>query len=204
MTMPLDLVASHVALKSWVDGQLGEDGALLAYAAGEYTTVWGHQNGPRPDLPYAVLSWPRAFATVGGKPARSIVDGEDDTFVERVEYDAEAVFRVEIFSSAALDPDSGVDEALALACGLEASIRTSRQLELFMLAGLAFVENGPPLAVPVVAGFGFERRAQLDITFRARVRVDALDVPVLDSTSVTDISGTVDEDGAIIGTVGTA
>lgn len=203
-TVPADLPAMNVALKTWVDAQIAASGDLVAYAAAPYTVVWGSQSGPRPALPYAALSWAIPIAGLGGKPSVEMIDNLDDTFTRRQEYDGEGVFRIELLSRADLDPDSGTDEVMPLLAGLEASLYNPLQTELFTAAGLAFGETrGPPLAIPQVAGFGNERRGRLDVAFRARVRVDVINYPVLVSASLNDIEGTVDGNEVEI-TIGTS
>lgn len=201
MVMPLGLAAANIAIKTWIDSQIAPGGVLTSFAEAPYTVIWGYQSAPRPALPYAVLSWATGLGTIGGKPSRTIIDNGDDTFTERSSYDAEMLLRIELLSRAPLDPDSGLDETMPLLSGIEASLITSRQQELFTNAGLAFIETRSPLVIPVVAGFGYERRARMDVLFRARVRVDDVDVPVLVSGSLSDIASTV-EDGVVTVTVG--
>lgn len=177
-------------------------GLLLGMAAGAYATIWGNQDGHRPALPYAVMSIPLPPAGLG-MPSKTTIDNGDDTFDRRYEYDARFTFRVELLSRAPLGADDGVDETMPLLAGLEASLRTEEQIEMFTAAGIAFIENRDPLAIPRVMGFGTERRGQLDLVFGTRVRVDVPNVPVLDSGSLDEVLATV-EDGDITGSVGTA
>lgn len=178
------------------------EGALVGYAAAPYNVVWGYQDGPKPAHPYAVLMLQRPLASVGGLPARQIAAGAGDTSNERLEHDAEMLLRVEILTRAPLAPDSGMDETVPLLTGLEASAHVRSQLEAFTAAGLALVSTRA-MAIPFVAGFSQERRGSIDVVFRARVRVDAIDVPVLEMESLNDITGSVNESEVTI-TVGTA
>src|SRR5258708_21023832 len=178
---------------AWAKGQIASSGALSGYEAAPYTVIWGVQDGPYPGHPYATLQVVQPPATDGGKPERTVFDNHMGGSTTRAEYDANMFVRLELFSRAPLDPNSGLDETIVLINALEASLRTSQQLEAFAKAGLAFVENRPPLSVPMVAGFGFERRSQLDINFRVRVRVNTKS-PIID---IPGVSGTVDFDGTV-------
>lgn len=186
-----------VAVKAWVDGQIATGGALGT----TYTTVWGSQDGPRPVYPYAVLRVLNPPHSVGGKPAYSLIPGEteEDPDITRAEFDSEFAIRLELLSRAPLDAASGVDETVRLIHAVEASLWSVPRLELLQNAGLALVSTGPPTSIPVVVGFGFERRSYLDVVFRARTRVDA-ETTVLDSDSFA-VVGTID-DGVVTGTVG--
>jgi hypothetical protein len=193
--MPASHGVANSALYAWVVGQLGAGGALTALFASPYTVIWGHQDGPRPPYPYAILYWAAPLASLDGKAERQLIDNGDDTFTTSDEYDAQGTVRIELLSKSELDPSTGLDETLSLVSGLEASLRTMRQVEAFTAAGLAFVTSSA-LSIPVVSGFGFERRTRLDCVFRARVRVDVADVPVLEMDSLNDIE--TDADGSTI------
>jgi hypothetical protein len=185
------------AVKTWLDGQVAAGGTLVVagYAAAAYSTIWGQQDGPYPGHPYAVLQVVDPPASIDGKPARDVLN---NGALERNEYDALMTVRVELLSRAPLDPASGVEETMRLAGGLEASLRTSAQNEAWSVAGLGFVRTRPPLAIPQVVGFGFERRTQLDVVFTVRVRVDVQNPFLLNAPVV---SGTVDGSGNVTGTL---
>lgn len=202
MTIPQDAAAVNVAIRTWLVRQIGASGALAALFAAPYTVIWAAQDGPRPAVPYATLQWVQPWAAISGWPARELIT-VGDVSTARYEYDVQATMRIELFVKAALDPASGLDETSPILSALEISLRLPAQTEAFNAVGIAFGQTRAPVAVPFIIGFSHERRGQLEIIFRSRVRVDVANAYVLDVESLSDISGSVDESGAVIGIVTT-
>lgn len=184
--IPADLGVMHVAIRTWAVAQLSG-----------YAVIWANQDGPYPGHPYAVLRVVSPPGSVGGHPVTTLVPGTSD--VTRTEYDSEFTVRVELLSRAVLDSTTGLDVTTSGVHSLEASLWTAPQLEAFNVAGLALVSVSKPQSIPSIAGFGFERRAYIDVLFRARTRIDSA-TPVLDDTSFA--VGTVLVDGVLEGTLG--
>jgi len=190
---PADFPSMLVAVRDWLVGQVGSGGALSGLMAAPYSVVWASQDAPYPGHPYATLRVVEPPRSLGSNTEERVLAGTDLAPIERDEYDADLTVRVELLSKAGLDPNSGMDETLLVMSGLEASLRTSLVLEKLAVAGIPFINNRPPLSVPVVAGFGFERRAQMDMLMRLRVRVDVT-AQLVDPP---DVTGTVDFQGKV-------
>lgn len=201
--LPEDQPTMQLALYTWIFGQIGTGGLLIGrFATAPYTVIWGDQDGPYPGHPYAVLRLVSPPDTIGGLPARGLVD-QGATADERIEFDSEFTFRCELLARTPLDPASGMDEVTRLAHALRVSLHSSQVLEALNVAGLAVVNVQKALNVPVVAGFGFERRVRFDAIFRARTRLDVIDVPFLDENSL-KVRGQVSADHVSVeGTAGT-
>lgn len=196
---PTDFPNMLKAVRDWLVGQIGVSGKLASLMTASYSVIWAAQDAPYPGYPYATLRVtepPRGLGDAATNERALADDGSGGT-VERNEYDANLVIRVELLSKTGLDPNSGMDETVLLANALEASLRTGAVLEAFSVAGIPFIDNRSPLSIPVVAGYGFERRTQLDLMMRIRVRVDVT-AQLVDPP---DVTGTVDFQGHVTGSV---